>query len=109
MLRLALKLLLAAAAVSAIWAFVPFGGRTLGARWKASRGPGDFVERTWADMKGPPAEPAAPSRARPPARATRTPARTAPAGRDRAPAQPPSESHGDADRRAIDQLVADRI
>ena len=108
MLRLALKLLLAAAAVAAIWAFVPFGGRTLGDRWKASRGPADFVERTWADMKGTPAPTAPPSKPHPPARPPRSQARAAQPPHDRAPAQP-AETHGDADRRAIDQLVSDRI
>lgn len=105
MLKLALKLLLAGAAVAAVWAFVPFGGRTLADRWNAARGPGDFVERTWAEMKGTPAQPAKP---RPPARPPRSQARTAQPGRERAPAQP-AETHGDADRQAIDRLVAERL
>lgn len=106
MLRLALKLLLAGAAMAAIWAFVPFGGRTLSDRWEVARSPSDFVERTWADMKGPAQQPAKP---RPPARSTQTQARP-PVQRasGRAPARP-DEAHTDADRRALDQLVADRL
>lgn len=105
MLRFALKLLLAGAAVAAIWTFVPFGGRTLSDRWEASRGPTDFLERTWADMKGPAPQQEKP---RPPARPPRAQARAAQPATGRAPAQP-SEGHTDADRRALDQLVADRI
>lgn len=104
MLRLLLKLLLAGAAVAAIWAYVPFGGRTLGDRWEASRSPSDFLDRTWAEMKGPAPQPAK----RAPARATRTQARAARPGGERAHARP-DEGHTDADRRALDQLVADRL
>ncbi len=104
MLRLALKLLLAGAAVAAIWAFVPFGGRTLSDRWEVARSPSDFIERTWGDMKGPAQPPAKP---RPAARAApqRTTSQRAPG---RAPARP-DEGHTAADRRALDQLVADRL
>ena len=104
MLRFALKLALASAAVAAIWAFVPFGGRTLADRWEVARGPGDFVERTWAEMKGP-----APQQAKPrgPSRPARAQAGTRPAS-GRSPARP-EEGHTDADRRALDQLVADRL
>ncbi len=105
MLRFALKLLLAGAAVAAIWAFVPFGGRTLSDRWEASRSPVDFLERTWADMKGPGQQP---ERPRPPARSPRAQARAAQPATGRAPAQP-AEGHTDADRRALDQLVADHL
>ncbi len=107
MLRLALKLLLAGAAVAAIWVFVPFGGRTLADRWKAARGPGDFVERTWAEMKGTPA-PAQPAKPHSPARPPRSQARTVQPARERAPTAP-AETHGEADRRAIDRLVAERL
>jgi hypothetical protein len=107
MLRLALKLLLAGAALAAVWAFVPFGGATLADRWAAAPDAGAFVDRTWADMKGEPEPP--PARPRPPARA-------APAqgqARTTAPAKPPrrqpTEGHTDADRRALDRILADRV
>lgn len=105
MLKFAVKLLLAGAALAAIWAFVPFGGRTLSDRWEASRGPVDFLERTWADMKGPAGQP---ERPRPPARTGRAQARAAQPASGRAPAQP-SEGHTDADRRALDQIVAESL
>lgn len=105
MLRLALKLLLAGAAVAAIWAFVPFGGRTLSDRWEVARSPSDFIERTWGDMKGPAQQPAKP---RPPARATPAQRATTQRAPGRAPARP-DEGHTAADRRALDQLVADRL
>ncbi|BDG02010.1 hypothetical protein [Anaeromyxobacter oryzae] len=104
MLRLVLKLLLAAAALWAIFAFVPFGGRTLADRWRASRSPSEFVERTWAEMKGVPEKPAA--KARPPARSQ---ARAqGPAARDRT-GDRPSEGHTDADRRAVDRIVTEHL
>jgi hypothetical protein len=105
MLRFAVKLLLAGAALAAIWAFVPFGGRTLADRWDVARSPADFAERTWAEMKG---EPPAPARSRPPPARTRSQAHGDQRSDDRSPARP-AEGHTDADRRALDRLVADRL
>jgi hypothetical protein len=93
MLRVALKLLLAGAAISAVWCFVPFGGRTLADRWSAAGGPSEFVDRTWAEMKGSDARPPA----RPQARGGQARERTA--GR-------PSEGHTESDRRALDRIVS---
>lgn len=101
MLRFALKLLLAGAALAAIWAFVPFGGRTLSDRWTAARTPSEFAQRTWAEMKGPAAPPA---KARPPAR----PQARAAEPRDRNGGRP-TEGHTEADRRALDRIVSDRL
>jgi hypothetical protein len=103
MLRLVLKLLVAAAALWAIFAFVPFGGRTLADRWKASRSPAEFVERTWAEMKGTPES----AKARPPARSQARVAQP-PAARDRA-GERPTERHTDSDRRAVDRIVAEHL
>ncbi|ACL64588.1 conserved hypothetical protein [Anaeromyxobacter dehalogenans 2CP-1] len=100
MLKLLLKLAVAGAALAAVWAFVPFGGRTLGDRWKAARTPSEFVDRTWAEMKG-----TAPAKApppRPPAQARQQP------GRGGTPARP-TEGHTEADRRALDRIVAEHL
>lgn len=102
-MRLVLKLLFAAAALWAIFAFVPFGGRTLSDRWAAARSPSEFVERTWAEMKGSPAD--APPRARPPARSR---AHTAEPARART-AERPVERHTEADRRAVDRIVSEHL
>jgi hypothetical protein len=104
MVRLVLKLLFAAAALWAIFAFVPFGGRTLSDRWAAARSPSEFVERTWAEMKGSPAD--APPRARPPARSH---VRTAESVREKRAAERPVERHTEADRRAVDRIVSEHL
>lgn len=97
------SLVKAAVLLGALAAFVfllPFGGRTLADRWRASSGAEDFARRTWAEMKG------APDAEKPPAhRAPHGPARAgeATAG-DR-----PVESHSDADRRALDKLVGEHL
>lgn len=101
MLKLLLKLAVAGAALAAVWAFVPFGGRTLADRWAASRDPSEFVDRTWAEMQGTAPGPRAP--ARPPAQA-----RTQRPGRGAAPARP-TEGHTEADRRALDRIVAEQL
>ncbi|HET6436770.1 MAG TPA: hypothetical protein VFG59_01820 [Anaeromyxobacter sp.] len=97
MLRVGLKLLLAAAALAAVWAFVPLGGRTLGDRWHRARTPAEFVEHGWAELAGKP--PAAQQQPRPP---TRAQARTAPGGH-------PTESHSDADRKALDRTLSQHL
>lgn len=100
MLKLVLKLAVAGAALAAVWAFVPFGGRTLGDRWKAARTPSEFVDRTWAEMQG--TAPAKAPPARPPAQARQQP------GRGATPARP-TEGHTEADRRALDRIVAEHL
>ena len=88
MIRVALKLTLAAAAVWAVWTFVPIHGRTLAQRWQAAPSAQAFVQRGWTELTGAPA--------RPQARASR------PAGR-------PTEGHTDADRREVDRLLSERL
>jgi hypothetical protein len=80
-----------AAALWAVVAFVPVGGRTVLQRWRASSGPVDFAARAFAEIRQ------GGRRARPrPA----TPAR---------PGQPPppAEHHTEADRKALDAIVAE--
>jgi len=96
MLRVLLKLLLAAAAVAAVWAYVPMGGRTMADRWRKAKTPSQFVDRTWAELRGLPA-PKPPPRAAP-----RAQARTAPAPR-------PTESHRESDRRELDRIVSEHL
>ncbi len=90
MIRLALKLTLAAAAVWAVWTFVPVQGRTLGQRWDAAPSARAFVQRGWAEITG--------GSVRPQARTAR------PGGRER-----PTEGHTDADRREVDRLLSERL
>ncbi len=89
MIRLALKLAVAAAAVWAVWSFVPLRGRTLAQRWAAAPTAQAFVERGWAELTA----------ARPQAQA-----RPGPAARAR-----PPEGHTEADRREVDRLLSDRL
>jgi hypothetical protein len=96
MFRVALKLLLAAAAVAAVWCFVPVKGRTLAERWGRARTPVEFVERAWSDIRGHPE--AAPPRQHPPARSSAQARGTVP--------ERPTESHSEADRRALDQVLS---
>jgi hypothetical protein len=96
MFRLALKLALAAAAVWAVWTFVPVRGRTLAQRWTAAGDLSTFVERGWAEVTGEPAAPRAPSRSQ--ARSQK------PALRER-----PTEGHTEADRRAIDRILSEHL
>jgi hypothetical protein len=95
MIRLALKLALATAALWAVWTFVPVRGRTLADRWRAAGGLGAFVERGLAEATGRPGAPA-----RPQARSPHPP----PEARER-----PSEAHSEADRRAVDRLLSERL
>jgi hypothetical protein len=96
MFRLALKLALAAAAVWAVWTFVPVRGRTLAERWVAAGDLSTFVERGWAEATGAGPAPKAPSRSQ--ARSQK------PAPRER-----PTEGHTEADRRAIERILSDRL
>ncbi len=94
MLRVALKIAFAAAALAAVWAFVPIGGHTMAWRWHRAADPADFVDRAWAELRG---DARAPQRARP---APHAPAR----GGTAAPR--PSESHSEADRRELDRILS---
>jgi hypothetical protein len=93
MLRVALKLVVAAAAIAAVWSFVPIGGRTLAARWQRAQTPAALVEGLWSDLRGEPAH-------RPSHPVQRAQARGG------APAARPTESHSEADRRALDRIVS---
>ena len=88
MIRLALKLAFSAAALWAVWTFVPVHGRTLADRWHAAGSFGQFVERGLAEVSG----------------------RDAPARpQARKPGAPPTEGHTAADRAAVDRLVSERL
>jgi hypothetical protein len=101
MLRLLVKLALAAAAVAAVLAFVPVGGRTVAARWRSARTPSEFVDRAWGELRAAVAEaPGDRSPARPHARTGPPPA----PGRTR-----PAEKHTEADREAVDRIVAEHL
>jgi len=93
MLRVAVKLLLAAAAVAAVWSFVPIGGRTMAARWQRARTPSELVEGLWAEVHREAPRHAARPAVRAQARVGSAPAR-------------PTESHSEADRQALDRIVA---
>jgi hypothetical protein len=88
MIRLALKLAFAAAAVWAVWTFVPVRGRTLAQRWEAHPTVSGFADAAWAELEA----------ARSQARAAR------PAGRER-----PTERHTEADRREVDRLLSEHL
>lgn len=94
MFRLALKLALAAGAIWAVWTFVPVRGRTLAERWRAAPDAAAFLERGWDE--------AAHAFAGKPA--TRPQARQKPAQPQR-----PTEGHTDADRRAVDRILSERL
>ncbi len=97
MVRVALKLLLAAAALAAVWAFVPVGGRTMADRWRHARTGTEFLDRTWGELRGDARQPEhahAPPRAQ--ARAGAQPAR-------------PTESHTEADRQALDRILSEHV
>jgi hypothetical protein len=94
MFRLALKLALAAAALWALWTFVPVRGRTLAERWRAAPTASAFVERGWDEA----------SRAFGGKPTARPQARQKPA-----PAQRPTEGHSDSDRKAVDRILSERL
>jgi hypothetical protein len=100
-MRLLLKLALAAAALWAVWSFVPVGGRTLADRWRAAPDARAFAEHGWHEVAARLGEsrPARPPPARPQARSPERPARDA----------RPAEGHTDADRRAVDRIVAESL
>jgi hypothetical protein len=92
MIRLALKLSLAAAALWALWSFVPVRGRTLAERWEAAPDASAFLERAWAEARGAAGKPQKPQ------------ARQKPASGQR-----PTEGHTEADRRALDRILVDHL
>ena len=92
MIRLALKLALAGAALWAVWSFVPLRGRTLGDRWRAAPDGVAFVERGWAELAGV-------ARGAPRPQARQKPA----------PGQRPTEGHTEADRKAVERILTDRL
>ncbi len=94
MIRLVLKVAVAAAAVWALWTFVPVRGRTLADRWRASGNVLTFLERAGAEIAG------------------RSPAPARPQARNRHPAEArerPSEGHSESDRAAVDRLLSERL
>src|SRR5512145_2893025 len=93
MIRLALKLALAAAAVWAVWSFVPVNGRSGAERWRAAGSLPAFLDGAWAEATGG-------RTARPP----RPQARQNPS-----PAPRPTEGHTEADRRAVERILAERL
>ena len=94
MIRLALKLALAAGALWALWTFVPIRGRTLAERWRAAPTASAFAERGWDEA----------SHAFSAKPAPRPQARQKPA-----PTQRPTEGHTEADRKAVDRILSDRL
>lgn len=92
MLRLALKLVLAGTFLFAVWTWVPVGGRTMDARWRAAAGPTDFAKRTLAELGGGDARPGAQGRSGP---------------RDRP--QERRERVSEADRQALDRRLAEEL
>jgi hypothetical protein len=93
MLRVALKILLAAGALAAVWSFVPIAGHTMAWRWSRATDPADFVDRSWAELRG---------AARPPPHARPSPHAQARSGA----AVRPSESHSEADRQELDRILS---
>jgi hypothetical protein len=92
MFRVVLKLGLAAAAIWAVWSFVPVRDRTLAERWHAAGSLPAFLERAWAEATAAVApRPQARSRARAAAR------------------ERPAEAHTEADRRAVDRILSERL
>ncbi len=107
MVRLA-KWLIVLAALAAVVAFFPIGGRTVLERWRAARGPAAFLEKGWAELKagavGLLGRPTATRHGDPPR--TARPAHPAPRGHH--PAEP-VERHSEADRDALDEIVAKHV
>jgi hypothetical protein len=83
-------------------ALVPLRGRTVLDRWNASHGARDFLERGYQEVKvaaGLEAEKARPGRARPARPAKPQPRSARPAT--------PTEDHTQADRAALDRIIAE--
>jgi hypothetical protein len=100
-------------------AFVPVGGKTLAERWRAAPGPGAFLERGWReasagwnrlwdgarDGRGAPIRASAKGSSNGLPAAGRAPAAR---GGPSAPVPGPRENHTEADRAALERLVAER-
>jgi hypothetical protein len=95
MIRLALKLALAAGALWAVWTFVPIHGRTLADRWRAAPDGAAFVERGWDEASR--AFGSRPASQRPQAR------------QKPAPGQRPTEGHTESDRKAVERILSERL
>jgi hypothetical protein len=100
MLRLLAKLLLASAAIAAVWTWAPVRGRTLADRWRAAPTAAAFFERGWSELRGVVAGP-------PHGRASIRSQARGPQGS--ASRERPIERHTDADRRAVDRIVSDGL
>jgi hypothetical protein len=106
MLKLLVLLALLAGGAAAA-AYAPIHGRTVLDRWYGATDAVDFAERAWAEAKAALRSPEPPGRARGRSadRAGDRPA-AAPGRPGRAPL--PTETHTDADRAALDRIVAER-
>ncbi len=109
MLRL-LKWLVVLGAAALVVAFVPIGGRTLLARWRAAHGPGDFAARSIAEARQAGSrllgEEARPPPAKHPAPASQPQQRAAHPPGTR---QNPVERHTEKDRSELDAIVAEHV
>ena len=99
MLRVVLKILLAAAALSAVWAFVPIGGHTLAERFHRAGGAAAFAERTFEELRV-----AVEQR-------EQQPKPKVPRGQARpgGAAGHPSEDHSASDRQALNRILTSRL
>ncbi|HVI75869.1 MAG TPA: hypothetical protein VM683_12870 [Anaeromyxobacteraceae bacterium] len=102
MLRLLFGLALCAALAAAA-AFVPLRGRTVLDRWRAAPDATTFATRSWSEAKA--ALGLAPEPPRPGSRPKARPLRSAARG---ARPAPPTEQHTDADRAALERVLAER-
>lgn len=103
MVRL-LKWTVVAGALAAVVAFVPLGGRTLLERWRSSRGAGDFAARLGGEVER---EARRLLRGSAAGSTREAQARAAPRPPKARPGQAPAEHHTDADRKAVDAIVAE--
>jgi hypothetical protein len=97
-----------AAIVLLVGAFVPVNGKTLVERWNATPSAGKFAEKGWNEVvstwdslwgaKSAPRPGTRPAPVKGPAKVAKAPEKAAPA---------PVEHHTDADRSAIDRIVAE--
>jgi hypothetical protein len=117
-MRKLLVLLLAVAALAAVVAFVPVGGRSILDRWRSAGSARVFLARGWGEVeravsrlwpgapdpkRAPPRSPARPGSAQ----ASRAvPGRAAPGARPGGEPTP-VERHTEADRTAVDAIVAE--